>query len=390
MVTAPQAQAQVADFAAIDARGGASIEFVRTDGSELRVRSSPSPNAAITGYLPNGSRVSVLSRQGGWSRLTTGGWVSSQFLSTSGVGGGGGSSSGTLFPGDSGSAVIRLQEALAAEGYYFGAIDGVYGSGTTNAVYRFQLDNDLSADGVAGPATFAALDGTGGGGGGGDSSDILFPGDRGPGVTALQQALAAEGYYFGVIDGVYGSGTTSAVSRFQIDNGLSADGVAGPATLDALYGTGGGGGGGGSSDILFPGDRGPDVTALQQALAAEGYYFGVIDGVYGSGTTSAVSRFQINNGLSADGIAGPATLDALYGTGGGGGGGGSSDIYYPGDSGAGVVTLQQALASEGYYFGAIDGVYGSGTTNAVYRFQLAAGLAADGIAGPATLSELGI
>ena len=59
------------------------------------------------------------------------------------------------------------------------------------------------------------------------------------------------------------------------------------------------------------GSRGEEVTRIQQALKQRGYYTGAVDGVYGSGTQAAVTAFQRDNGLSADGIAGHQTLTAL-------------------------------------------------------------------------------
>ncbi len=56
--------------------------------------------------------------------------------------------------------------------------------------------------------------------------------------------------------------------------------------------------------------RGDDVRALQKALSAFGASVRV-DGVFGAKTESAVTRFQQKNGLSADGIVGPATRAAL-------------------------------------------------------------------------------
>ena len=60
----------------------------------------------------------------------------------------------------------------------------------------------------------------------------------------------------------------------------------------------------------------------------------------------------------------------------------------PGNRGSAVKLLQQALARLGYPVGAVDGVYGPSTEQAVVRFQRAAGLAADGILGPNTLRAL--
>jgi hypothetical protein len=62
---------------------------------------------------------------------------------------------------------------------------------------------------------------------------------------------------------------------------------------------------------LKRGARGPPVIALQRELARLGYYAGRIDGQFGPGTESALSRFQTVSGLTPDGILGPKTRRAL-------------------------------------------------------------------------------
>lgn len=61
-----------------------------------------------------------------------------------------------------------------------------------------------------------------------------------------------------------------------------------------------------------------------------------------------------------------------------------------GSEGAQVRAVQLALISKNYSCGAVDGVYGVKTYNAVKRFQSNSGLVADGIAGQKTLIKLGI
>lgn len=53
------------------------------------------------------------------------------------------------------------------------------------------------------------------------------------------------------------------------------------------------------------------VKTVQTKLKNWGYYTGVVDGIYGSKTKSAVVSFQKKNGLTADGIVGPKTAAAL-------------------------------------------------------------------------------
>lgn len=60
--------------------------------------------------------------------------------------------------------------------------------------------------------------------------------DTGELVERLQQALSSKGYSVGRVDGIYGPMTEAAVRKFQKDNNLVADGIAGSRTLTVLYG----------------------------------------------------------------------------------------------------------------------------------------------------------
>lgn len=62
-----------------------------------------------------------------------------------------------LKQGATGGEVKELQRRLKQWGYYSGEVDGVYGPATVAAVKYFQRKNGLTADGVAGKSTFAAL-----------------------------------------------------------------------------------------------------------------------------------------------------------------------------------------------------------------------------------------
>ncbi len=59
------------------------------------------------------------------------------------------------------------------------------------------------------------------------------------------------------------------------------------------------------------GSRGEEVRKIQQKLKNWGYYSGGVDGIYGTQTQNAVKSFQRKNGLTADGIAGKDTLNAM-------------------------------------------------------------------------------
>lgn len=64
---------------------------------------------------------------------------------------------GLLKFGSRGSAVVQLQKALNAKGFSVGAVDGIYGKKTENAVIRFQQAYKLRIDGIAGPQTQSKL-----------------------------------------------------------------------------------------------------------------------------------------------------------------------------------------------------------------------------------------
>jgi peptidoglycan hydrolase-like protein with peptidoglycan-binding domain len=58
--------------------------------------------------------------------------------------------------GDTGSGVKQVQVALTALGFKVAA-DGTFGTQTAQAVKAFQQKNQLTADGIVGPATWAKL-----------------------------------------------------------------------------------------------------------------------------------------------------------------------------------------------------------------------------------------
>ena len=64
--------------------------------------------------------------------------------------------------------------------------------------------------------------------------------------------------------------------------------------------------------------------------------------------------------------------------------------YKKGSTGSVVSQIQTLLKNQGFYSGAVDGVYGSATEEAVKKYQKRFGLKVDGIAGDQTLSYMGI
>ena len=97
------------------------------------------------------------------------------------------------------------------------------------------------------------------------AADLYKKGASGATVSEIQTRLKNWGYYFGEVDGIYGSQTEKAVRYFQSKNGLSVDGQVGNQTLAALgmqpSGNSGGGGGNTGSD--------GDLALLARLISAE-------------------------------------------------------------------------------------------------------------------------
>jgi murein DD-endopeptidase MepM/ murein hydrolase activator NlpD len=127
------------------------------------------------------------------------------------------------------------------------------------------------------------------------------------------------------------------------------------------------------------------IAALQVGLRAHGYYTGNVDGVDGPRTSAALEAFQRRRGLLVDGVLGPQTRRALGRLGRHGLGGRPLRL---GAVGWDVAELQFLLESHGFPLGHVDGGFGFHTVAALRRMQAWAGLATDGVAGPATLRAL--
>jgi peptidoglycan hydrolase-like protein with peptidoglycan-binding domain len=163
------------------------------------------------------------------------------------------SSSITLKVGSKGDVVKTLQTKLNQLGYSCGTADGIYGTGTKNAVASFQKANGLTADGIAGSQTQAKLASsttkaatvtevvttTTSNTGTATISGKLTMGDTGSSVKALQQRLNDLGFST-TVDGIYGSGTRRTLINYQLTRGLTPDGIAGTETIARLCSSNGG------------------------------------------------------------------------------------------------------------------------------------------------------
>ena len=270
------------------------------------------------------------------AELTSEGEVSSGTLSDGTWGG------TVLRTGSTGSAVEQLQFWLNTLAQYESSIpsltvDGVYGTGTANAVRAFQRKYGLTVDGVVGRATwtevydqFRSIQSDNG-------TPNAYPG------TALREGASGQNvrlvqFWLKIartvypslsnvtVDGRFGSATAAAVRRFQTYFGLTSDGVVGRTTWNKLYEV--------YNDIankllsssLRPGEypgvlrngsSGTAVRELQFYLYLMSAYESSIpaigiDGQFGASTEAAVRAYQRFAGLTVDGIVGRTTWNSLY------------------------------------------------------------------------------
>ena len=313
---------------------------------------------------------------------------------------GSGSSASGLKLNSKGTDVRNLQQDLTTLGYYWAEITGNFGAKTETAVRRFQEENGLTADGVAGTKTLNAIAAAvarkgGTPASGGSAGTTLKLNSQGTKVSQLQTDLKQLGYYYAEITGNFGAKTEAAVKAFQKAKGLTADGVAGTKTLNAIAAAvdkAGGSSSGSSSTNMKLGSTGAAVSALQQNLTTLGYYYGDVTGHYGNLTQQAVKKFQKAKGLTQDGVASTATLNAitsaLKNAGVDVGPGTVATTLREGDKGTAVTELQTMLKKLNYYYGSVTGSFGSLTKQAVRKFQDANKLTVDGVAGPATINKL--
>jgi Peptidase family M23/Putative peptidoglycan binding domain len=125
---------------------------------------------------------------------------------------------------------------------------------------------------------------------------------RDPNVAALQVGLRAQGVYGGSVDGLAGPATIAAVRN------VGGDGLFGTRTRARLGALGRHSLG---SRLVASGAVGWDAAALQFMLAWHGFPSATVDGAFGDHSVRALEKFERWAGLPADGVAGPAVIAAL-------------------------------------------------------------------------------
>lgn len=133
-------------------------------------------------------------------------------------------------------------------------------------------------------------------------------GDSGEPVRDIQDRLFALGFSCRPdLAGQFGDATRQAVISFQAAKGLSADGIVGPQTWNALVAAGYRLG---DRTLYYrvPMMRGDDVAELQRRLNALGFDAGKVDGIFGPDTMEALVDFQHNRGMEEDGTLGASVV----------------------------------------------------------------------------------
>jgi len=228
--------------------------------------------------------------------------------------------------GESGPAVVRLQQAIAARGFTVkGGITGSFTTSTKSALRSLQKVAGFKATGkldertakflglvdvapapaavVATPVVAVATKNVVVA----SSSSLPKAGDRSQSVRTIQEVLIRDGIgLVGGADGIFGNGTSAAIAEYQKRRGLSITGVMDDATQAAM-----------TPAPVAPvaavavnsaitidslpvrGQNSEAVRQLQNALIANATEVkGGADGVFGVATTIAIGNFQAARGLN--------------------------------------------------------------------------------------------
>ena len=330
------------------------------------------------------------------------------------LGGSGSSSSSTvsLREGSSGSAVLELQTMLKSLGYYYGSLSGNFGSLTKTAVRKFQDDNGLTVDGIAGLKTLNLL----------RSKTGNTTESSGSGSITSSSVAESDSYFLINKDGVrlrttyslssaakttmdkgtpvqatrkYNVGGTTwynisvKKSSGNVYNGYVRGVVLDKVSKDTFIANGG------KTDLDASGAEilgmirvTANNVSIRESASSSSEKMGSADKgdvFFYTGRDGSWYRIQSGYWIHKDYLhvmTDDEVKDYLAS------GDYSGDSYREGDTGTMVEWIQESLKTLKYYSGTISGSYGSLTKEAVRHFQKDNGLSADGVAGPKTIAKI--
>ena len=200
----------------------------------------------------------------------------------------------------SGDEVTAIQERLASFGYYTQEPTGFYGTQTVEAVQKFQRANGLDVTGTVNSQTAAKL---------ADPHPIVCSVYD----TILSAEASAQEEGFSLVTALT-SLPQESVQMVQVEvwDETALDYVERAESVtytdetptDTTHG---------DPENLKIGDEHERVAEIQAKLQEYGYYTGgTINNYYGTMTQTAIFNFQKANGITPDGVAGPATQAALF------------------------------------------------------------------------------
>ena len=331
------------------------VADVKTSGGSLNMRATASSSAKVVRTLPNGARLTVLSKGSTWTKVEyqgSVGYVSNSYVTFKTI-----TVTSTPVPTSAptasptpyvtpkpteqlisiGTAVIHTSGGglnMRQSASLAGAVMGTVPNGTAVKVYSYTsswcmveykgeygyvstsyLDYTPNVSPTAAPTSAPTP---------GYDTDLfnrtLRSGTSGNDVRQLQLRLKELNYLSASnVTGSYDTATFNAVKSFQTLSGLTSDGVAGPATFTALF-----------SPYAISYD--PSVTSyttlhiyyrnegsqntaaikkMQTALKNLGYTVNV-NGSFDETTYLAVLEFQLRNGMTVTGAVSPAMQVLLY------------------------------------------------------------------------------
>ncbi len=198
---------------------------------------------------------------------------------------------------------------------------------------------------------------------------VLSFGDEGAEVELLQRELQRRGLFDGPISGRYLELTQDAVFRLQRQSGLTADGVFGPRTEDALFGRPTG------IQTLAPVPDRPVVVGqldpiTSSPLPGEPAIDIEVDDV--------LAQLPDPSTAACSTVTAPENNLAEIGT------------FQRGDVDSGIRILQQRLTDLGFSTEGVDGIFGANTERAVILFQQSRNVTANGIVDEETARLLGL